>query len=78
MSIEQRIEKLEERTEGKEQFEICICYIGDKTEPTEAQHETAIADFKAKNPDWQELDYILLSWFDGQYKEAVKVLGKRR
>ena len=34
MSIETRIATLEKQTGGKEQFEICIRYNGDKTEPT--------------------------------------------
>ena len=43
MSIENRIEKLEQRTgAGKRQVVVTVRYEGDDTEPTEAQREEAI------------------------------------
>ena len=66
-NIEKRIEKLEERTGAAKQLIITIRCEGDKTEPTEEQKKAAIAAFKAKNPDWKEGDWMVLTWEDGQY-----------
>ena len=77
-NIETRIDELEKRTGAAKQFILKIVYNGDKTKPTEAQHEAAIAAFKAENPDWEERDYILLEWFDGQYKKAHKMAKLKR
>ena len=70
MSMAKRIEKLEKRTgAGKRQVIITVCCDGDDTEPTEAQKEAAIADYKAKHPDRKEGDFIVLHWKDGQFRE---------
>ncbi len=72
MSIEKRIDKLEKRTGGREQLIITVRYDEvdtEPTEPTEAQKKAAIADYKAKHPDWKEGDFILLEWQDGQFQE---------
>lgn len=69
MSIEKRIEKLEKRTGAGKQVVIWVQNDGDDTKPTEAQEEAAIADFKAKNPDRKEGDFIVLYWKDGQFRE---------
>ena len=69
MSIEKRIENLEKRTGAGKQVLILVRYEGDDTEPTEAQEEAAIAEYKAKNPNRKEGDFIFLSWKDGQFQE---------
>jgi len=46
-----------------------VRYDGDDTEPTEAQQEAAITDYKARNPDRKEGDFIVLYWKDGQFRE---------
>ena len=69
MSIEKRIEKLEQRTGAGKQVIILVRYDGDDTEPTEAQEEAAIANYKAKHPDRKEGDFIVLYWRKGQFKE---------
>ena len=68
MSIEKRIEKLEQRTGAGKQVIILVRRDGDDTEPTEAQEEAAIANYKAKHPDRKEGDFIVLYWDDGQFK----------
>ena len=68
MSIEKRIEKLEERTgASKRQVVVLVRYEGDDTEPTETQKEAAIADYKAKHPDRKEGDFIVLYWNNGHF-----------
>ncbi len=67
MSIEKRIDKLEERIGVGKQVVITMRYKGDDTEPTEAQEEAAIANYEAKNPDRKEGDFIVLYWKDGQF-----------
>ena len=62
MTLEHRVEKLEQRTGAGKQVVICVRYEGDDTAPTEAQREAAIADYKAKNPDRKEGDFIVLYW----------------
>jgi hypothetical protein len=69
MTIERRIGKLEKRTGAGKQVVIRVTYEGDDTEPTEAQKEAAIADYKAKNPDWKDGNFIVLYWKDGQFRE---------
>ncbi len=71
MSIKNRLDKLEQEQhakDGKHQIVIRVCYEGDNTEPTEAQKESRIAEYKAKHPDWKEGDNIVLHWKDGQFK----------
>ena len=69
MSIEHRVEKLEKQTGvGKQQYIVLVLYEG-QPKPTEAQEEAAIADYKAKNPDRKEGDWIVLYWKDGQFGE---------
>lgn len=70
MSIERRIEKLEQKTGAGKQVVIWVRYEGDDTEPTEAQKEEAIANYKTKNPDWKEGGFIVLYWKDGQFGES--------
>lgn len=67
MSIKNRLEKLEKHPSAGKEVVILVRYEGDDTEPTEAQKEVAIADYKAKNPDWKEKDTILLYWKDDQF-----------
>ena len=69
-NLEKRIEKLEQRTGAGKQVVILVCYEGDDTKPTEAQEEAAIAEYKAKNPDRKEGDFIVLYWKDGQFDGA--------
>ncbi len=70
MSIKGRLAELEKRTgAGKQQVVIWVHYDGDDTKPTEAQREAAIADYKAKHPDWKEGDVIVLHWKHGQFQE---------
>jgi len=77
MTLEHRVEKLEQRTGAGKQVVIRVCYEGDDTEPIEAQRQEAIADYKAKNLDWKEGDFIVLYWKDGQF-EAWKVYADRK
>lgn len=58
MSIEGRVEKLEKQT-GKQQSILWVLYEG-QPKPTEGQKETAIADYKAKHPDWETHPIIVL------------------
>lgn len=69
MSMAKRIENLEKRTGAGKQVIITVRYEGDDTEPTEAQKEAAIAEYKAKHPDRKEGDFIVLYWKDGQFQE---------
>ena len=66
--MEKRIEKLEKRTGAGKQVVIWVHYVGDDTQPTEAQKEVAIANYKAKSPDRKEGDYIVLYWKNGQFE----------
>ncbi len=75
-SLENRIKTLEKRTGDGKQLVITVCDDGDDTEPTEAQTEAAIADFKAKNPDQKEGDIIVLHWKDGQFEEPHTLFKK--
>ena len=59
-NIENRIEKLEKQTEaGKQHSEIWVLYEG-QPEPPEGQREVAIAEYKAKHPDWEGKDMIII------------------
>jgi len=59
-NIVSRIEKLEKHTgAGKQQPIRWVLYEG-QPEPTEAQREAAIADYKAKHPDWEGRDTIVI------------------
>lgn len=44
---------------GKQQSIIWVLYEG-QPGPTEAQREAAIADYKAKHPDWEGKDIIVI------------------
>ena len=69
MTLKRRIGELEQHTGAGKQVVIRVCYNEDDTEPTEAQEEEAIANYKAKNPDWKEGDFIVLFWKDGRFRE---------
>ncbi len=77
MTLKRRIGELEQRTGAGKQVVIRVCDDGDDTEPTEAQREAAIADYKAKNPDWKEGDFIVLYWKDGQFEAPHTLYNKR-
>ena len=66
MTLKKRIDELEKKTGSKEPYWIIVQYEG--AEPTEAQEEAAIADYKAKHPDWKKGDFMVLYWKDGQFK----------
>ncbi len=76
MSIEKRIEKLEKSTGVVEPQIVILFRHRGQPEPTEAQVDAAIADFKAKNPDWEERG-IVLQWQDGQFEPAYTMHNKR-
>ena len=71
MTLDRRLKELEKRTGVGKQLIIRRCYEGDHTEPTEAQREAAIADFKAAHPDWKEGDIIVLYWKDGRFEVPI-------
>ena len=52
MTFKKRIGELEKQTGNKEPYWIFVTREGE--EATEAQKEARIAEYKAKNPDWQE------------------------
>ena len=66
-NLESRIGKLEQRTGAGKEDVIWVTYEGEP-EPTEAQKESAITEYKARNPDWKEWDSIVLYWENGQFQ----------
>ena len=78
MSIEKRIENLEERTGGKRQVVIVVVRAEEvdgrrQVHPrdyTQKEYDQALASYKAKNPDQKEGDFIVLHWEDGQFRES--------
>ncbi len=53
-NLEKRIEKLEQSTGVGQQKEVWLVVVYDGTgKPSEAALEAAIANYKAKHPDWQ-------------------------
>ena len=67
MTLKRRIGELEQRTGTGKQVVIWVTYEGEP-EPTEAQKEAAIDEYKVKNPDWKEGDFIVLYWKDIQFQ----------
>lgn len=60
MSLENRVEKLEQKARvGKEQVTLFVVEDG-QPQPTGAQKEAAIEAYKAKNPDWEGKDIMVI------------------
>lgn len=70
--LENRIEKLEKHTgAGKQQSIIWVVYEG-MPEPTEAQRQAAIEAYKAKHPDWQTKDIIVIEVVSENAKQLTE------
>ena len=67
MTLKKRIDELEKKT-GVRHEPIWMVVFHRGTEPTEAQKEARIAEYKAKNPNWQEKDTIVIYFKYSQFK----------
>jgi len=78
MTLKKRIDELEKKTGSKEPIWIIVVCEG--AEPTEAQKEARIADYKAKHPDWQGRDFNVIRVINEHAKELTERLlaGERR
>ena len=77
MTLKKRIDELEKKTRSKEPLRIIVVREG--AEPTEAQKEARIADYKAKHPDWQERDFNVIWVTDEDAKKNTErvIAGER-
>ncbi len=77
MGIKKRIEKMEKHT-GAKRRSIWITVVTESTpERTEAQKEAAIADYKAKNPDWADKDVNVIYVMDERTKDLMARVHER-
>ncbi len=71
-NIESRIERLE-RHAGDNEGKPCLVVVYDDTgKPSEAALEAAKAEYRAKNPNWQEKDFNVIWVIDEHTKELTE------
>ena len=73
MSIERRIEKLEQSAGVGQQKEVWLVVVREGTgKPSEAALEAAKAEYKAKHPDWQGRDFNVIWVIDEDCKRMTE------
>lgn len=70
--LENRIEKLEQRTGASSKSPVTLVVVYDGQNPTEAEKEAAIEAYKAKNPDWEGKDINVIYVTSEKAKELTE------
>ena len=73
MNIENRIEKLEQRTGSNKAAPVTLVVVYDDTrKPSAAELEKAKAKYRKEHPDWQEQDFNVIWVLNAETKELTE------
>lgn len=70
--LENRVERLEKHTGASSKSPVTLVVVYDGQNPTEAEKETAIEAYKAKNPDWEGKDINVVYVTSEKAKELTE------